>query len=99
MAILRAYLALRLDALGPAHDEGIGHAAAIGFTLPATERCVAGMGPAPCIVIEMFRPAELVDHGKILLEIIGHVIEELVLVDRAGRPTLGAGAVVGDQHD
>ena len=36
---------------------------------------------------------------QVLLKVVRHVVEELVLVDRAGRPAFGAGAVVGDEHD
>ena len=99
VGVLRADLALGLDALRPGDDEGIGGAAAIGFALPAAERRVAGVGPAPCVVVEIFRAAEVVDGREVLLEIVGHVVEELAFVDRAGRPALGARAVVGDDHD
>ena len=51
------------------------------------------------VVVEVFRAAELVDRREILLQIVGHVVEELVLVDRAVRSALGARAVVGDEHD
>ena len=99
VAVLGADLALRLDALRPADDERIGHAAAIGFALPAAERRVAGVRPAPRIVVEVLRPADVVDGGEVLLQVVGHVVEELALVDRAVRPALGARAVVRDHHD
>src|SRR5687768_16695310 len=77
MTELRAYFALRFDALRPAHDEGIRHAATIRFALPAPERRIASVRPAPRIVIEVFRSADVVDGRQVLLEVIGHVVEEL----------------------
>ena len=91
--------ALRLDALRPVDDERVADAAAVGLALPAPEGRVAGVGPAPRVVVEVLRPAEVVDRRQVLLERVRHVVEELVLVDRAVRPALGAGAVVGDEHD
>ena len=43
--------------------------------------------------------ADLVDQRKAVLEGLRRVVEELRLVGGAGRAALGAGAVVGDQHD
>ncbi len=99
MRVLMPDLALGLDPLRPVHEERIGHAAAKGLALPALERRVAGEGPAPGVVVEVFRPAEVVERREVLLQIVRHVVEELVLVGRAGRAAFRAGAVVGDEHD
>ena len=66
--VLRADLALGLDALRPVDDERIADAAAVGLALPAAERRVAGEGPAPRVVVEVLRPAELVDRREVLLQ-------------------------------
>ena len=94
-----ADLALGLDALGPVHEERVGDAAAVGLALPPAERRVAGERPAPRVVVEVLRPAQFVERVEVLLQVVGHVVEELVLVDRAVRPSFGARAVVGDHHD
>ena len=85
--------------LGQCTMNGSDDAAAVGLALPSPERGVAGEGPAPRVVVEVLRPAEVVERGEVLLQVVGHVVEELVLVDRAVRPALGARAVVGDHHD
>ena len=43
--------------------------------------------------------AQLVDQEQVVVQIVGDVVEEEVLVDRAVGTTLGAGAVVGHSHD
>ena len=45
-----------------------------------------------------FRPAKLVDHGQVLLQVVWDAVEEEVLVDRSIRAALAGCAVVGD-HD
>jgi hypothetical protein len=45
------------------------------------------------------RAAQLVDLGEVLLEALGHVVEEQHLVERSRDAALGRGAVVGDDHD
>ena len=99
MRVLAADLALGLDALGPVHDEPVGHAAAVGLPLPPPEGRVSRERPAPRVVVEVLGAAEVVEGGEVLLEVVGHVVEELVLVHRAVRAALGAGAVVRDDHD
>src|SRR5262245_40540289 len=99
MAVLCADLALGLDALRPDDHERIRDAAAVGLALPAPERRVPCVRPAPRVVVEVLRSAEVVDRSEVLLEIVGDVVEELALVYRAVRATLRAGAVVGDDHD
>jgi hypothetical protein len=50
-------------------------------------------------VVEVLGSADVVDGGQVLLQVVGHVVEELALVDRARGPALGARAVVRDHHD
>src|SRR5580698_6023198 len=52
-------LARVLDAFRPVNDEGIGSPAAIGLAFPSLERRVAGMRPAPGVVVEIFGSAEV----------------------------------------
>ena len=99
MGVLRADLAARLDPGRPGDDERVRGAAAVGLALPAPERRVAGPRPAPRIVVEVLRAADLVDDRQALLERLLGVVEELRLVRRPGRAALGARAVVGDDHD
>ena len=97
--VLLAHLPLRGDALWPADDERVRDSAAVGLALPAPERRVARPGPAPWVVVEVLRAADLVDRGEAVRERFGCVVEELRLVGRPGRAALGARAVVGDHHD
>ena len=99
MAVLGAHLTAGGDALGPAQNEGIAGATPIGLALPAAERGVAGVGPAPGVVVEVFRSADVIDGGQVLLQIFGHVVEELALIHRTSRPPLGTGTVIGNHHD
>ena len=99
VSVLRADLALRLDAFRPVHDERVAGATAIGLALPATERGIACKGPAPGIVVEGLRPAQLIQLRQALLQRLLRVVEELPLVGGASRAALGTGAVVGDDHD
>jgi hypothetical protein len=50
-------------------------------------------------VVEVPGAAEVVDGGQVLLQRLRYEVEELVLVDRAGGAALGAGPVVGQDHD
>ena len=76
MGILRAHFPLCLDALRPVNDERIADPTAIGLALPAAERRIAGERPAPGVVVAVFRPAELVQGGQVLLRRALHVVEE-----------------------
>src|SRR5215470_5271486 len=67
MGVLMPDLAFGLDPLGPVHQEGVGYAAAEGLAFPALERSVARVGPSPGVVVEIFRPAEVVQRREILL--------------------------------
>jgi hypothetical protein len=97
--VLGPDLAARLDAFGPAHEKRVAHAAPVGLALPPAEGRVARVGPTPRVVIEVLRSADVVDGGQLLFQAVRHVVEELVLVDRAGWTSFGAGAVVRDHHD
>ena len=99
MAILGAHFAPGGDALRPAQDERIAGAAPVGLALPAAEGGVAGVGPAPGVVVEVLRPTDVINGGEILREVFRHIVEELALVHRSGGTALGAGSVVGDHHD
>ena len=85
--------------LGQCTRNGIGHAAAERLALPSLERRVASEGPSPSVVVEVFGPAEIIERREVFFQVIWHVVEELVLVGRAGRSAFGARAVVGDEHD
>jgi hypothetical protein len=50
-------------------------------------------------VVERRRAAQVVDLGQALFQRLGRVVEELQLVGGPGRPALGAGAVIGHDHD
>ena len=63
VGVLRPDLAARPHPGRPGHDERVARAAAVGLALPAAERCVAGPGPAPRVVVEVVRAADLVDDG------------------------------------
>ena len=97
--VLAAHLTFGRDALRPRDDERVGSATTVGLTLPASERGVAGVGPTPRVVVEVPGATDLVDQRQTVLHRLLGVVEELRLVRRAGRPTLGTRAVVGDDHD
>src|SRR6516225_10841248 len=59
MRVLGSDLALSLNLVGPVHQERIGGPAAIGLAFPAPKWRVAGEGPPPRVVVEVFRPAKL----------------------------------------
>lgn len=98
VSVLRADFPFCLDTLWPMHDERIADTSAVGFPLPALERGVARPGPAPGVMIEILRAAQIVQRLEIGFQGLRHIVEELVFVDRAGGAALGAGAVVGDHH-
>src|SRR5215471_17250123 len=99
MTILGAYLSFGLNAFRPKDYEGIGSAATVGFAFPAPEWRVAGVRPTPGVVIEVFRAAKVVYRREVLLQVIGHIVEELALVHRAVRAAFGARAIVRNHHD
>src|SRR2546421_1836060 len=60
VSVLRADFTLCRDAFGPVDDERVTDTAAVGLALPAAEWCIACPGPAPGVVVEGLRPAQLV---------------------------------------
>ena len=90
----------RLDPGRPGDDQRVGGAAlVVRVALPQLERRVERPGPPGRVVVVRPRAAELVEVLEVLLHRVGEAVEELVLVDRAVRPALARGAVVGDEHD
>ena len=83
----------------PMEDERVGHAALVGIALESLQRRVAGPGPAPRVVVVGPRSAEIVDPLEILLQALGDEVEEVLLVERPLRPTLGRRAVVAHDDD
>ena len=99
VCVMQSHLAAALNALGPGYDERIGGTPAVGLALPAAEGGVAGIGPAPGVVVVGFDAAQLIDHLEVVFQRFLDIVEEEHLVERAHRPAFGAGAVVGDDHD
>ena len=92
---LRAHAARVLDPRRPRDGQRIPHAAQVrGDLLGPLERRVHRPRPAGGEVVEVLRPAELVDVLEVVLERLRHVVEERVLVEQADEPALGRGAVV-----
>ena len=97
--VLGADLAAGRDPPRPGDDERIAGAAPVGLPLPPAERRVPGKGPAPRVVVEVPGAADLIDQRQAFLQRLLGVVEELRLIRGPGRAALGAGAVVGDDHD
>src|SRR5262249_1044142 len=91
--------AFGFDAFRPVDYERIADATAIGLALPPPEWGVAGKSPAPGIVIEIFRTAQFVQRREVLLQVVGYVVEELILVGRTMSAALGARPIIRYQHD
>ena len=83
----------------PGDDERVAGAAPVGLPLPPAERRVPGPRPAPRVVVEVLGAADLIDQLEAFLQRLLGVVEELRLVGGPGGAALGAGAVVGDDHD
>ncbi len=91
---------LRLHPGRPGDDARVGRAAVELVALPHLERRVERHRPAVRVVVVGLRTAELVEHGEVRLQVVGDAVEQQVLVDRAVRAALAAGAVVRHQdHD
>ena len=99
MRVLRADLAPGRDPPRPGDDERIAGATPVGLPLPPAERRVPGPRPAPRVVVEVPGAADLVDQRQAFLQRLLGVVEELGLVGGPRGTALGAGAVVGDDHD
>ena len=87
------------DAPGPVHDQRRAGPAQPGVALPELVRRVAGPGPGPRVVVVGAEPAPVVVVGEVVGHRLPDVRGEAVLVDAAGHAPLGAGAVVGEDHD
>ena len=97
---LAAQAALVLDPRRPGHDHRVARAAEVaGDLLGPLERRVHRVRPGGREVVEVLRPAELVDHLQVVLPLLREAVEEQVLVDRAFDAPLGAGAVVAGDVD
>ncbi len=96
---LVADAALVADAGRPVRDQRIADAATMGVLLVALVRCVADRSPAPGIVVEAFRRADLVDACDRLFDRLRPAVEIARVVDHAGRAAFLAGAVVGHQQE
>ena len=99
MRVLGADLAPGRDSLRPGDDERIADAAPVGLPLPPAERRVPGPRPAPRVVVDVPGAADLIDQLEGILQRLRGVVEELRLIRGPGGPALGAGAVIGDDHD
>ena len=92
-----AHAALVLDPRRPRDGQRVPHAAQVrGDLLRPLERRVHRPGPAGREVVEVLRPAELVDVLQIVGERLRHVVEERVFVEQADQPAFGRRAVVAD---
>jgi hypothetical protein len=88
VGVLGADLAPGLDALGPVDDERVADAATERLSLPAAIRRVAGVRPAPGVVVEVLRPTQVVEGGEVLLERVGTLLKNLFsLIDPCGPPS------------
>ena len=91
-------MAGRTGAGRPVHDHRVGDSSLVHLALPPPERRVPGDGPTPRVVVVAERTTDLVDAGHALGDRArGHVPGPEV-VDRPGRTALGAGPVVGQDH-
>ena len=88
-----------VSAPGPGDDARVGGAAVELVPLPHLERRVERHRPAVGVVVVGLRSAKLVEHRQVRLHVVGDAVEELVLVHRAVRAALAAGAVVGHEDD
>jgi hypothetical protein len=99
VVVLVADLALGGDAGGPVDDERVADAALVDVALEHPVRRGERGRPAGRVVVVGVRAAEPVDHGQVLLEVVGVATEDLALVDRAVRRALARRAVVGAVED
>ena len=81
----------------PGDDARVGGAAVELIPLPHLERSVERHRPPVRVVVVGLRPAELVDHRQVRLDVVGDAVREQHLVDRAVGAALAAGPVIGHQ--
>ena len=99
VAVLVADLTAGVEPGGPRDDERVAHAALERVALEAPHGGVAGLGPAPRVVVVGAVPAELVDEGEVELGVLVAALGEAELADRAVRPGLTRRTVVGHDDD
>ncbi len=88
------------DAVRPVHDQRIRDTTFVRVALEPLERRVPRPRPTPRVVVVRQRTAEIVDAAQVLLEALGHEVEEVLLVERALRAAFGRRAVVAHhEHD
>ena len=98
--VVVAYLAVRLDSVGPADDCGVGDTALVGgVALVQLVGRVERHRPTYGVMRVGVGAAEMVDVLDALFDGVDIAVEELHLVDRPVGPALAAGTVVGDHHD
>src|SRR5262249_56718807 len=79
---------------GPGDDARVGGSTVELVAFPHLERGVEGHRPPGRVVVVGFRPAQLVDHGEVGLDVVGDPVGELHLIHGAVGAALAAGAVV-----
>ena len=84
---------------GPGDDARVGGAAVELVPLPHLERGVERHRPAVRVMVVGLRPAQLVDHREVRLDIVGDAVGEQHLVDRPVGAALAAGPVVRHHDD
>ena len=94
MQILRAHFAFRGKFFRPVHNQRVGHATLVSFTLPSLKRCVARPSPAPRIVIVRIGCAEQINSIDIFFKIFRHEIEIKHFIERTLWSTFRTRAVV-----
>ena len=95
-----ADLAVRSNTVGPGYDCRVGDAALVrGVPLVELVGRVEGHRPADRVMVVGVRPTEVVEQLHALFDGVDVAVEEFAFVHRSVRPTLAAGAVVGDHHD
>jgi hypothetical protein len=80
VAELVAHLTAPGDARGPVHDQRRPYATEPRVALPQAQRCVAGPGPSPGVVVVRAVSAEVVDAREVLVQIFVETVDEAVFV-------------------
>ncbi len=96
---LVAHLTARGEPGGVVHDQRGPAPTEPRVALPESQRSVAGPRPPPRVVRIRADPTEIVVVRGVAGDGVGDVLREPVLVERPDGAPLGAGAVVGHEHD
>src|ERR1700722_3936755 len=99
MHVLMTRTAFGAEARRPVENEWISDATFVGIALESLQRCVAGPGPSPRVVVVGLRCAEVVNSFEVLLNALGNEVEEVLLVERPLRTPLCRCAVVTHHDD